>query len=98
MKVNTDEDFSLAGEYVLGMLDAAQEAVVAARIATDSRFTAEVEAWRRRLKPLLGPERPAPARIWPKIEKAQPAATLQDFGNAKLTFWRALKTMSVTAA
>ena len=72
MKAMTDEDFSLAGEYVLGMLDAAQEAIVAARIATDSRFTAEVEAWRLRLKPLLGPERPAPVRIWPKIEKALP--------------------------
>ena len=68
MKAMTDEDFSLAGEYVLGMLDAAQEAIVAARIATDSRFTAEVEAWRLRLKPLLGPERPAPMRIWPKFE------------------------------
>ena len=94
----TDEDFTLAGEYVLGLLDTDQEAVVAGRIATDSDFAAEVEAWRLRLNPMLGPEHLAPAHIWPKIEKALPAATLQDVGTAKLTFWRALTAISVTAA
>jgi anti-sigma-K factor RskA len=94
----TDDDFTLAGEYVLGLLDAGQEAVVAARIATDSDFAAEVEAWRLRLNPLLGPEHLAPAHIWPKIEKALPASTLQDVGAAKLTFWRTLTAISVTAA
>ena len=94
----TDEDFTLAGEYVLGLLDAGQEAVVAARIAVDSDFAAEVEAWRLRLNPLLGPEHLAPAHIWPKIKKALPVATLQDVGTAKLTFWRALTGISVTTA
>lgn len=94
----TDEDFTLAGEYVLGLLDAGQEAFVAARIAMDSDFAAEVEAWRLRLNPLLGPEHLAPAHIWPKIKKALPVATLQDVGTAKLTFWRALTGISVTAA
>jgi anti-sigma-K factor RskA len=94
----TDEDFTLAGEYVLGLLDAGQEAVVAARIAMDSDFAAEIEAWRLRLNPLLGPEHLAPAHIWPKIKKALPVATLQDVGTAKLTFWRALTGISVTAA
>ena len=98
MTARTDEDFTLAGEYVLGLLDAGQEAVVAARIATDSDFAAEVEAWRLRLNPLLGPEHAAPAHIWPKIEKALPASTLQDVGAAKLTFWRTLTAISVTAA
>jgi anti-sigma-K factor RskA len=94
----TDEDFTLAGEYVLGLLDAGQEAVVAARIAMDTDFAAEVEAWRLRLNPLLGPEHLAPAHIWPKIKKALPVATLQDVGTAKLTFWRALTAISGTAA
>ena len=94
----TDEDFTLAGEYVLGLLDAGQEAVVAARIAMDSDFAAEVEAWRLRLNPLLGPEHLAPAHIWPKIKQALPVATLQDVGTAKLTFWRALTGISVTTA
>jgi anti-sigma-K factor RskA len=94
----TDEDFTLAGEYVLGLLDAAQEAIAIARIATDADFAAEVEAWRLRLNPLLGPEQAAPAHMWTKIEKALPATTLQDVGTAKLTFWRALTAMSMTAA
>jgi anti-sigma-K factor RskA len=98
MTVITDEDCTFAGEYVLGVLDAAQEAVVVARIATDSNFAAEVEAWRLRLNPLLGPEQAPPAHIWTKIAKALPAATLQDVGNAKLTIWRALTGVSVTAA
>ncbi|MCF8472777.1 MAG: anti-sigma factor [Sphingomonadaceae bacterium] len=98
MTAMTDEDYTLAGEYVLGLLDAGQEAVVAARISTDADFAAEVEAWRLRLNPLLGPEQAAPAHIWPKIEKTLPAATLQDVGSAKLTFWRTLTAMSVTAA
>jgi anti-sigma-K factor RskA len=97
MTAMTDEDYTLAGEYVLGLLDAGQEAVVAARISTDADFAAEVEAWRLRLNPLLGPDQAAPAHIWPKIEKTLPAATLQDVGSAKLTFWRALTAMSVTA-
>jgi anti-sigma-K factor RskA len=98
MTAMTDEDFTLAGEYVLGLLDAGQEAVVTARIATDSDFAAEVEAWRLRLNPMLGPEHLAPAHIWPNIKQALPTATLQDVGTAKLTFWRALTGLSVTAA
>ena len=98
MTVMTDEDFTLAGEYVLGLLDTGQEAIAAARIATDSDFAAEVEAWRLRLNPLLGSEQTAPTQIWSKIEKALPLATLQDIGTAKLTFWRALTAISMTAA
>ena len=98
MTVMTDEDFTLAGEYVLGLLDAGQEAIAVARIATDSAFAAEVEAWRLRLNPLLGPEQAPPADMWSKIEKALPAPTLQDVGSVKLTFWRALTGISMTAA
>jgi anti-sigma-K factor RskA len=98
MTVMTEEDFSLAGEYVLGLLDAGQDAIVVARIAMDSDFAAEVEAWRLRLNPLLGPEQAPPAHLWTNIEKALPASTMQDVGSAKLTFWRALTGISVTAA
>ena len=98
MTVMTDEDFTLAGEYVLGLLDAGREAIAVARIATDSAFAAEVEAWRLRLNPLLGPEQAPPADMWSKIEKSLPAPTLQDVGSGKLTFWRALTGISMTAA
>lgn len=98
MTVMTDEDFTLAGEYVLGLLDAGQEAIAVARIATDSDFAAEVEAWRLRLNPLLGPEQVAPADMWSKIETALPAPTLQDVGSGKLTLWKSLTAASMTAA
>lgn len=98
MTVLTDEDFTLAGEYVLGLLDAGQEAIVVARIAMDPDFAAEVEAWRLRLIPLLGPEHAPPADLWNKVQKALPAATFQDVSSDKLTFWRSLTGISVTAA
>lgn len=98
MTALADEDFTLAGEYVLGLLDAGQEAVVAARIATDPDFAAEIEAWRLRLNPLLGPAQAPPAALWTKIQKALPTATLQDVGSGKLTFWRVLTGISMTAA
>ncbi len=98
MSVMTEEDVTQAGEFVLGLLDAGQEAVVAARIATDSDFAAEVEAWRLRLIPLLGPEKVPPADIWSKIEKALPADTHQDVATGNLVFWRALTGISMTAA
>ncbi|MFN3618906.1 anti-sigma factor domain-containing protein [Sphingorhabdus sp.] len=98
MTVMTDEDITLAGEYVLGLLDAGQEAIAISRIATDSGFAAEIEAWRQRLIPLLGPEQAPPAEMWSKIEMSLPAPTLQDVGIAKLTFWRALTGISATAA
>ena len=98
MSVMTEQDVTQAGEFVLGLLDAGQEAVVAARITTDPDFAAEVEAWRLRLNPLLGPEQAPPADLWSKIEKALPADTQQDLGTGKLVFWRALTGISMTAA
>lgn len=98
MTVMTEDDLTLAGEYVLGLLDAGQEAVVVGRIATDPDFASEVEAWRLRLNPLLGPEQAAPAELWSKIEKSLPAPTLQDIGTGKLTLWKSLTAASTAAA
>lgn len=94
----TEDDITLAGEYVLGLLDAAQEAAATARIAVEPAFAAEVEAWRIRLMPMLGSEQAPPPHIWTNIESALPAATGQDLGTRQLTFWRAISGISVTAA
>lgn len=94
----TDEDFTLAGEYVLGLLDAGQEATAVARIAVDAQFAAEVEAWRLRLMPLFGPEQSPPDHIWSAIEKSLPVETGQDLGADKVTFWRTISGLSMTAA
>jgi len=94
----TEDDITLAGEYVLGLLDAAQEAAAIARIAVDPAFAAEVEAWRARLMPLLGSEQTPPPHIWTNIENALPLPTGQDIVPSQLTFWRAISGISVTAA
>jgi anti-sigma-K factor RskA len=40
----SEDDIALAGEFVLGLLDAAEQAAAQARAATDAMFAAEIEA------------------------------------------------------
>lgn len=98
MTILSEEDIALAGEYVLGLLDAAGEASASARIATDAVFAAEVEAWRERLAPMLTSDADAPAHIWSNIQNALPEPTGQEVGSGKLLFWRSLTGISVSAA
>ncbi|TSB04518.1 anti-sigma factor [Sphingorhabdus contaminans] len=94
----TEEDIALAGEYVLGLLDVAGNAMAEARIATDAAFAKEVEAWRVRLQPMLAGDVDPPDRLWDSIEKSIPPVAIQDLGLGKLAFWRTLTGMSVSAA
>jgi anti-sigma-K factor RskA len=59
----------LAGEYVVGVLDAAQRREVEARIETDAGFARLVEGWQQRLAPWLDAYGVAdvPAHLWPRI-------------------------------
>jgi anti-sigma-K factor RskA len=98
MTILTEDDIALAGEYVLGLLDAAGEATANARIATDTAFAAEVEAWRLRLQPMLAGEEAPPQHVWTAVDSALPSPTGQDVGKGKLLFWRTLTGMSVSAA
>jgi anti-sigma-K factor RskA len=99
MNILNENDIALAGEYVLGLLDTAGEVTANARISTDPAFAAEVEAWRLRLQPILeGAEEAPAARNWEAISAALPARTGQDLGNGKLTFWRTVSGLSVSAA
>jgi anti-sigma-K factor RskA len=98
MTMLNEDDIALAGEYVLGLLDAASEARANARMATDADFAAEVEAWRLRLQPMLDGDVAPPPHVWNAIERALPPPTGQDTGTAKLTFWRTLTGISVSAA
>lgn len=55
-----DDDINaLAGEYVLGTLDAGERSAVEARIASDAALRAAVAAWERRLQPLSDSAPPA---------------------------------------
>lgn len=99
MTALSEDDIALAGEYVLGLLDAAGEAQVSARIVSDNEFAAEVEAWRLRLQPMLaGGDTPAPAHLWDGIVDALPAATGQDVGKPGVRFWQTLTGIAASAA
>ncbi|HTI67279.1 MAG TPA: anti-sigma factor [Caulobacteraceae bacterium] len=58
-----------AGEYVLGVLDAAESAIARRRIATEPTFAAEVAYWEGRLLPLVEQVPPATPRtaVWEAI-------------------------------
>lgn len=69
----TERD-ALAGEYVLGTLDARQAAAVARALPTDQALRDAVAAWEARLAPLTAltvPEAPPPG-LWNRIEAALP--------------------------
>ncbi len=95
----TQDDLALAGEYVLGLLDAGAQAQANARIATDPEFAAEVIAWSDRFGPLLGaPDQRPPAHIWEKIAAQIPAATGQDRGQPSVRIWQGLTALSASVA
>lgn len=64
-----EEDAALAGEYVLGVLDAAERARVETRIKADPSFAAEILAWETRLSGMNADFAEAPApNLLPAIE------------------------------
>jgi anti-sigma-K factor RskA len=94
-----EDDIALAGEYVLGLLDPAENAVVQARVATDADFAAEVEAWRERLQPMAGgADASAPSHVWSGIQSQLPQPTGQDVGTGRLRFWQGLTAVSAALA
>ncbi len=83
---------SLAGEYVLGTLDAHTAATVTVAMATDADLRAAVDAWEARLAPLTQlatPEAPPPG-LWARIEaQITPAAAPKPASTALLSWlWR----------
>jgi len=65
-----EERDALAAEYVLGTLDAREQAELRAALDTDAELSAAIAAWERRLAPLQAlatPEAPPPA-LWARIE------------------------------
>jgi anti-sigma-K factor RskA len=86
-----DDPDALAGEYVLGLLDAAGLARATALRQTDARFDAAVRAWETRLTPLAAalPEVVPPPRLWAAIEAATapPPAPARLWNSVR--FWRA---------
>lgn len=99
MTMLNENDIALAGEYVLGLLDAAEHASAQARIATDTVFAAEVDAWRDRLTSMVsGADIAAPEKLWDNINAALPIATGQDIGSGNLRLWQGLTAASLAVA
>jgi anti-sigma-K factor RskA len=70
----------LAGEYVLGVLDAAEMRAVRQREARDPALAEAIQAWERRLAPLADtvPPEPPPPALWNRLEAAVAALPLED--------------------
>lgn len=99
MTMLNENDVTLAGEYVLGLLDPSADALAAARVATDAEFSAEVEAWRWRFQPMLdGNDTPVSPDVWHKIAAALPKPTGQDDVNGRVRLWQSLAGLSTIAA
>src|SRR5579875_1939885 len=74
-----DEDRALrAGEYVLGVLDAAERARLEEAARRDPELARAIHAWEERLTPLtrLVPPSPPPPRVWRRSEPRPPPPPL----------------------
>jgi anti-sigma-K factor RskA len=79
----------LAGEYVLGTLDARAAAEVAGALAEDAPLRAAVAAWEARLAPLTRlalPEAPPPD-LWDRIEGSLPSGAAPVRAPAEMQTW-----------
>ena len=95
-------DDVVAGEFVLGVLDAARHRGVQTRVDIDPVFAQRVADWERRLGPWLADIEPveAPAQVWARIcqrlgwkESERPTGFWQSLG-----FWRAATVLSTVVA
>ena len=75
-----DDIDALAGEYVLGTLDAAERTAVAARRQREPALDAAIQGWERQLAPLDALTRPVdpPAELFARIEGAITSPSKQD--------------------
>lgn len=87
-----ESDETLAGEYVAGLLDAAERKRVHARVSTDREFAALVDEWEIRLSPLVAPVKEVrpPRSAWRQIERRALGAGKEAESEMErwLTFWR----------
>ena len=97
-----DPDAALAAEYVLRLLDAAEEAACAARVARDPAFEAEVARWQAAFAGLDGAFAPVtpPTGLRRRVEAElfgpPPSLASRLWGSAGL--WRGVAAAAVVAA
>jgi anti-sigma-K factor RskA len=96
-------DATIAGEYVLGVLDASERSAVAQRIEREPDFAREVAYWEERLGGLAAEVKPVtpPAATWSRIEAAiaaPSAAPMRGGVWQSLVFWRSFAIGSAALA
>jgi anti-sigma-K factor RskA len=100
-------DRTVAAEYVLGVLSAAERRDVERRLAHDAALAAEVAFWEERLSGLADAVAPVapPPQAWSRIESAiaadtaaGPARSLRQGLSQSLAFWRGLAAASMALA
>lgn len=97
------DDDVLAGELVLGVLDAAAHRRAQARAESEAQFSARVVSWERRFAPWLAEVAPvsAPAQLWMQIGQRlgwqPPAPVHAGFWNS-LALWRLSTALAAVAA
>lgn len=97
-----DDIDELAGEYVLGTLDAAERAAVEARRAREAQLDRAIRDWERRLAPLDASARPIDPspelfeRIESRIGNSEPVTAQVIELKDRLKFWR--RTAAITSA
>ena len=85
------EERPLAGEYVLGVLDADERAQAQARIAAEPAFARSVAWWEERLTPLAAdaPSVQPSDGLWPRIQNLI-AEPLKPSAWSNISLWRGL--------
>lgn len=97
-----DDIEELAGEYVLGTLDAAERASVEARRAREAQLDRAIRDWEKRLAPLDASSRPVDPspglfeRIESRIGNSEPVTAQVIELKDRLKFWR--RTAAITSA
>jgi anti-sigma-K factor RskA len=96
----SDDLDQLAGEYVLGTLNAEQRAQVAQRLGLEPELQAAVDAWEQRLLPLAELAQPVTpsALLWPRIERSLGSAVQRSTSIwDSLGLWRGLAAAGLAA-
>ena len=99
-----DDDDLLAGEYVLGVLDAWARRAAQRRIDADSGFAARVSRWEAHFAPWLlrGEQLEPGAQVWPRIRRELGWPSVEAAERRGLWdntgFWRAATAMAVAAS
>lgn len=90
------DDGVLAGELVLGVLNAQQRLAAQARAESDAVFAANVADWERRLAPWLDEIEPvsAPSQLWPQVCRRLGWRT----DDAPIGLWRSVALWRATTA